>query len=199
MCCTAFLTVVGVLLWLLAGKGRPSSLSDTYRERVAALRPELVRLVRYRYPGLADECEDAVHDALLDLLRNEVRVCEQVPTPERLVLYARRVALNKAHDLWNRKDRVDEFPDGDPEPLDPVAPDDPARESELRELHKRIEAALLQLPKKQADAVRLYYFAGLNCAEIAQVLGTSKASVTRLLCHGRRRLAELLSDERDFS
>jgi len=190
---------VGMLVWIWTERWKTSRSGEdrleTYREQLVALRPELVRLVRYRYAGLGDECEDAVGDALLDLLNDAGRVLHQIPTPERLVLYARRAALNKAADLCRKRARSDEFPDGDPQRLQLIAPEDTTRGSEQHEDAQRIRAALERLPEMQRAAVTMKYFMGLSCAEIAQSLGTSEKSVTRLLTNGRQRLARILADE----
>ncbi len=189
----------GVLAWLWTGGrgGARLSASETYREQLSDLRPELVRVVRGRYQSLGDLCEDAVDDGLVDLLQDEEDIREKVPTRERLFLYARRVVLNKAHDLAYKGPRTEEFPDGDPEALNPVAPDDTSRQSERRELSQHIDDALKRLPSMQAQAVRLFYIADLSCAEIARILGTSEKSVTRLLSNGRKALARLLADEQN--
>jgi len=55
--------------------------------------------------------------------------------------------------------------------------------------------ALAKLPRSQRVSVVLHHAAGYRVAEIAEILGTSAASVKVHLLRGRRRLAELLGDE----
>lgn len=55
--------------------------------------------------------------------------------------------------------------------------------------------ALAKLPRSQRVSVVLHHAAGYRVAEIAEILGTSSASVKVHLLRGRRRLAELLGDE----
>jgi len=194
--------VCGLLAWLWAGgrggAGLRASASEAYREQLMALRPRLLQEVERKYQDLGEQCEDAVNEGLAHLLRDEKKVREKVPTAERLFLYARRVVLYKAYDLAYRRFKPEEFPDGDPEALNPVAPDNTALEVERRELSQPIEDALKRLPRMQEQAVRGHYFSDYSCAEIAQVLGTSEKSVTRLLSNGRKGLARLLGDGKDL-
>lgn len=55
--------------------------------------------------------------------------------------------------------------------------------------------ALSKLPRTQRVSVVLHHAAGYPVAEIAEILGTSAASVKVHLLRGRRRLAELLGDD----
>ncbi len=53
-------------------------------------------------------------------------------------------------------------------------------------------AALGQVPNRQRSALVLHYYAGYRVREIAEILGTSPATVRVQLTTGRRRLAQIL-------
>lgn len=76
-----------------------------------------------------------------------------------------------------------------PETPDPGVPDD----------HGLVEVleALRRLSPGQRAAVFLHYRADLPVAEVARMMGTSSAVVRVQLMRGRRRLRELLGDDRD--
>jgi RNA polymerase sigma factor (sigma-70 family) len=60
-------------------------------------------------------------------------------------------------------------------------------------------AALARLSPRQRAAVVLFHYAGYHLAEIAEILGSTKPTVSVHLTRGRRRLRKLLEDEDDRS
>jgi RNA polymerase sigma-70 factor (ECF subfamily) len=58
-----------------------------------------------------------------------------------------------------------------------------------------IFAALSQLSDRQRAAVVLHHYAGYRLREIAEILGTQKATVGVHLTRGRRRLRQILEEE----
>jgi RNA polymerase sigma-70 factor, ECF subfamily len=56
-------------------------------------------------------------------------------------------------------------------------------------------AALAQLSDRQRAAVVLHHYAGYPLREIAEILGTQKATVGVHLTRGRRRLRQILEEE----
>jgi RNA polymerase sigma-70 factor (ECF subfamily) len=62
-----------------------------------------------------------------------------------------------------------------------VAPDYPEREAGRRELQDEIERALLLLPARHREILKLHCFENLSRAEIAARLGTSERAVKRVV------------------
>jgi len=56
-------------------------------------------------------------------------------------------------------------------------------------------AALRHLSERQRAALILRFYAGYETADIAQIMGTSRATVRVHLSRGRRHLATLLGEE----
>ncbi len=79
-----------------------------------------------------------------------------------------------------------------------VAADTPAPDRVVmaREELRRLEAALLQLPARTREAVRLAYFEGLSGKEVAARMGVTKSTASQHLAHGALILAGILSDMR---
>lgn len=59
-----------------------------------------------------------------------------------------------------------------------------------------VVAALARLPERQRAAIVLHYYVGYSLKEIAEILGIAKPTVGVHLTRGRRRLRQLLEDER---
>ncbi|KKM18372.1 hypothetical protein LCGC14_1666370 [marine sediment metagenome] len=71
--------------------------------------------------------------------------------------------------------------------------DDPGGVCERREMQEDVKAAINQLPKKQKEAVRIYF---LNCKtflETAKELGVSRQAVNRRVLTAKETLRETLS------
>jgi RNA polymerase sigma-70 factor (ECF subfamily) len=67
---------------------------------------------------------------------------------------------------------------------------------EMEEPARDLVAALAQLSDKQRAAVVLHHAAGYPVNEVAGIIGSTSAAVRVHLMRGRRRLRELLGDER---
>jgi RNA polymerase sigma factor (sigma-70 family) len=105
------------------------------------------------------------------------------PRPIHLRAWLYRVAHNAAINMRSRKDwghdELSPDVDGVPQP-----PDVAAQRSEVRE----IVANMDDLPDRQAAALRMSVFEGLDYEEIARHLGTSPNSVRALLSRARSQL-----------
>ena len=57
--------------------------------------------------------------------------------------------------------------------------------------------AVRSLPRRQAQAIALYYLEDLSVAEVARVLGTAEGTVRKHLFEGRKKVVRLLRLEED--
>ncbi len=153
------------------------------------LAPRLYRLA-LRLLGDTAEAEDVVQEAMLRLWQIAPRWQPGAAQPGTWVY---RVAMNLATDRLRRRRSV--ALDSVPEPADDApAPFDALLETDRT---RALEAALVQLPDRQREAVVLRHLEGLANPEIADVMGVSVEAVESLTARGRRRLAELLSARRE--
>ncbi|MBD9118961.1 MAG: RNA polymerase subunit sigma-24, partial [Clostridiales bacterium] len=60
---------------------------------------------------------------------------------------------------------------------------------------RRVNAALAQLPRDMAAAVRLVYFEEMTYAEAARVMGKKSKQVDNLLYRAKRELQSILGEE----
>ncbi len=149
------------------------------------------RLLRYAARMLGDraEAEDVVQEAMLRLWRIAPDWQSGLAQPSTWVF---RVAANLCTDrLRRRRATVPELPD---------LPD-PGQGADAQMMQARraqaLEAALLQLPERQREAVILRHLEGLTNPEIAAIMMVGVEAVESLTARGKRRLAAILAGEKD--
>ena len=77
-----------------------------------------------------------------------------------------------------------------------VPMDEAAEIAAPQEPESEVLEALKTLPENYRVSLYLHYYEQYSAKEIAQVMGKKEATVTQYLSRGRRKLRELLSDER---
>lgn len=142
-----------------------------------------------RMLGDRDEAEDVAQEAMLRLWR---MAPEWQAGRAQVSTWLYRVAANLCTDRLRRRrttpiDTVDEPEDG----RAPVAErmQDAARA-------RALEAALMQLPQRQREAVVLRNLEGLSNPEIAAVMDLSVEAVESLTARGKRALKAILAGRR---
>jgi RNA polymerase sigma-70 factor (ECF subfamily) len=134
--------------------------------------PAVWRAVLAFSGGRRDVADDAVAEAF-------ARAIQRGPTIRDPGPYLFRIAFRiAAADLRERAPQLEDRAVTDPEPLVDLLD------------------AMRKLTPAQRAAVYLHYRADMPVREIARVLGTTGAAVRVNLMRGRRRLAELLGEER---
>jgi RNA polymerase sigma-70 factor (ECF subfamily) len=129
----------------------------------------------YAYAGDAEVASDAVAEAFAQLLHRG----EGVRTPDRWIWRAGfRIA---AGELKTRRG------------VEPLGPGIDVASLAGQELI----STLRLLPARQRAALVLHYYGGYKAREIAEILGSTAATVRVHLSQGRRRLRKLLEEEND--
>jgi RNA polymerase sigma-70 factor (ECF subfamily) len=147
---------------------------------VEALQDELVHFAFCRLRNLPD-AEDAVQEVLIQAYRERDRHCAVV----RVRPYLYRMVANRCTDALRRRQRTPQCGI----PVGPAAPEPQA--DRLGE----IEALLTQLPRHQADAIRLRIFSGLPFQAIAEAAGVSLPTIKSRFRYGVERLRGILGKE----
>ncbi len=116
---------------------------------------------------------------------------ERIPDNPRNFLFvcARNLLINLA-----RREQVvpmETFADLDVLGIASGAPDADRLIIEKEEL-RRVEAAIEQLPTRTREAIRLSYFEGLSCAEIAKRMGVTHRAASQFLAKGTLILGDIL-------
>jgi RNA polymerase sigma-70 factor (ECF subfamily) len=133
--------------------------------------------------GDAEHAADAVQEAFV---RAHVR-WRKLRHYDDPVGWVRRVAVNLLRDQHRRSKRKDRA-------IARLAAT-PAQPTGAPE-HDRLGDLLEELPRQQRTAVALYYVEGLTVAEVAEAMGLAEGSVKSHLHDGRRRLREIVREER---
>lgn len=155
---------------------------------VAAKAPRVLALAG-RVLGDAAEAEDVTQEVFERVWRHARR---WRPGGARFDTWLHRVALNLCYDRLRRRR---EIPTADPPELPDPAPG-PERGLAAADAGRAVAAALAALPPRQRDAVVLCHYQELSNIEAAAVLEMTVEALESLLSRARRRLRELLADER---
>lgn len=112
--------------------------------------------------------------------------------------YAFKVARHLCGDLADRsRRRREDLTDFSTSPgdVEPAALVTPESLTEREELAARVRAAVKRLPRRQQEALGLYYFAHYSVKEVAGIMGVVEPTVRSLLMQGRNTLRGTLGDE----
>lgn len=159
-------------------------------EEALRLAPRLRAFFERR--GHGDEAPDLVQELFVLLLTRPGRFTSAAPAPLRSLLFAIawRIGANASR-------RRRPFRAGDPEEEGAADPElDPEERAVLAERARRAAAALDSLPEGTRRALLLVADDGLSPAEGARALGIREEAFRARLCRGRRRIAEILEEDR---
>ncbi|MEX0287357.1 MAG: RNA polymerase sigma factor [Paracoccaceae bacterium] len=174
------------LLVLYANGDRQAAAELTRRMLPRAL------AVATRVLGDRAEAEDVAQEAMLRLWRvaPEWRMGEA-----RVSTWLYRVTMNLCVDLRRKRRAPQVALEDAPEPSD----DGPSAAEQLlaADRHDALQAALMQLPDRQRQAVVLRHLEELANPEIAEILGVGVEAVESLTARGKRALTAALRQRRD--
>jgi RNA polymerase sigma-70 factor (ECF subfamily) len=159
-----------------ARRGDKDALGALFR----ALQPQLLRYLRGRLPGAA---EDLAAHTWLDAVRNLHRFTGGREDFRRWLF---TIARRRAQDELRRRARRPEVVTDRPPEV--ATDDDPEAGDDLG----RALALVRRLPDDQADAVLLRIVAGMDVSQVAEVMGRSEGSVRVLVHRGLHRLRDLI-------
>ena len=154
-----------------------------YRELVARYAPQLLRFAArvLRDPA---EAEDVVQETCLRLWQH----AREYTPRARVTTWLHRITHNLAVDRLRARGRLKPLPDEDE---DEDAMPESARQPSLIDEKRRVlalDAALAELPERQAAALTLVHLDGLSGKEAAEVLGIGAEALESLLARARRAL-----------
>jgi RNA polymerase sigma-70 factor (ECF subfamily) len=147
------------------------------------------RHARYaaRMLGSLDAAEDAVQDALVRAF-DRLADCRE---PEKFAGWLFLILRNRCFAERRRYRREVAWPEG----ADTIAtPEDAGLPAEQRELGQALKEAVEELTAEQREAFVLKHVEGLSYKEIAEITGTSVASLKMRVHRAYDRLRELMKD-----
>jgi RNA polymerase sigma-70 factor (ECF subfamily) len=165
----------------------------------AALRALMERygnvLMRTAYLLVKDK--HAAEEAVMDTFIQAYRKIDQLQDPNRLENWLLRIVVNRCRmrmRTWSWR-RI--FPLPHVEQM--IADDEPGPEELLMDAwrNEKLSEALLKLDYKYRETIVLFYYNGLNVAEIAEQTGSNENTVKARLARGRAKLKLMLEKQED--
>ncbi len=181
---TAETTDLDYALLRRVARGDDAALAELIRRHQARLSQLAFRLLKDPL-----EAEDALQEVFLRVYDNAHRFEPRSSVSAWLNRITANHCLNllrtrRPQDSLDRED-APEVPDVSPSPLEAL---------EERDLNRRLEELLSQLPENQRRALVLKRFGGLSYQEIGEQLGLSVPAVDGLLKRARQFLKQALKD-----
>lgn len=149
----------------------------------------LVQGTVYRLVGNTADAWDCVQDTFLEAVKLDRR--EPIRNWSAML---RHLATAKALDLLRRRSRHRTRCNAEADPAEAVSREaSPMAHAEARELADRLRAAVVQLPRRQAQVFCLTCFEQMSSEEVAERLGISATAARMLLSRARERLRRILA------
>ena len=172
-----------------ARRGDEAALVALYERHHAAIFRFAFRLLDSRASA-----EDVVHDCFIDLVRasGRDRAADFDPARGTLRQYLYGMARHRAHRIFRRAAREQEFDDGaDERRADESC--EPLAQVLGEELSEVVRRAVSALPEAQRESLILFEYEELSLAEIAEVVGADVNAVKARLWRARQNLKKTLA------
>jgi len=151
-------------------------------ERLMRQYERLVLRTALRILGNPDDAQDVAQEVFLRLYRN----LKKVEAAGNLEGWLYRVAVNLCRDQRRRKGRTEELEDV------VAAPGDPQQELTAAERRRVLMMSLRMLPEKERAALVLRDLEGLSTSEVAEILGSSEATVRSQISKARGKVKDFV-------
>jgi len=168
-----------------------------FQELFQKFSPRILQYVR-RFVGSDAQAEEVTQDVFVQVFRFRDRYQPTSRLASWVFTIATNLCLNELRrperqlrvDIWDRRD--------DDGPVDPPLPDPhaitPEQGASTRELARRLEQAVAELPPKQRAALLLSRMDGLAYRDVGQALGCSEGAVKALLFRATQSLKKTLKE-----
>ncbi|GAB4004374.1 sigma-70 family RNA polymerase sigma factor [Spirosoma migulaei] len=125
--------------------------------------------------------EDAVQEVFIDIWRMRATLSEEIISIKFYLYRSLRRRIHRMQGKYQTGERIEELVDDDTTPTS-VTEETTQIEQESRDLlSRRIQELLTQLPKRQVEALTLYYYDEFSIAEIAQLMDVNEKSVRNFI------------------
>lgn len=149
-------------------------------------------LYKIAYCVLTDKSlvEDAIQETFAKLIKKADRINEddEYKTAVYIGLYCKYTAMDMNGEQYKEIHMPQEFE----HISDDTSENDPLDYVINKENISELEKAIKELPEIYSDSVKLFYYSGISCDEIAQIMKTSPANVRKRLERARKMLKEKL-------
>jgi len=146
--------------------------------------------IGYRLLGTRQDAEDLAQEVFLKVWLNAAK---WQPGRAKFSTWIHRVAVNLCLDRLRKKREL--LVETVPEQIDQTPPVVDKMVGQQTADH--VQRAVSELPERQRAAITLCHFQDLGNIEAADIMGVSVEALESLLSRGRRRLRQLLIEDRD--
>lgn len=158
------------------------------------MRPRLYR-VAYSIVRDRDEADDLAQEALIRAVTKRFLFLGRGSVSGWMTRIVANLAKNRLRDGRRRREIMQEaLPDEKAargaQASAARAPDEMAEENQAR---AKLVAAMLELPERQRDVVRLHVIAALDFGDVAEALGMTEANARVTFSHAKKKLMEKVS------
>ncbi len=165
-------------LWRGLREGDDSALTAIFDRYHATL---------YNYGGKLspdpDLVKDAVQEVFIDVWRTRATLVQDIISIKFYLYRSLRRRLQRIQGKYQLGDDIQEF--DDESGLTTLAEETVQIEQESRDLlSRRLQELLTQLPKRQIEALTLYYYDDFSVREIAQIMDVNEKSVRNFIHRG---------------
>jgi RNA polymerase sigma factor (sigma-70 family) len=125
--------------------------------------------------------EDAVQEVFIDVWRMRATLSEDINSIKFYLYRSLRRRIHRMQDKYQTAGSIDDMADDENTPMS-IAEETVQIEQESRDLvSRRIQELLTHLPKRQVEALTLYYFDDFGISEIAQIMDVNEKSVRNFI------------------
>ncbi|QHW01544.1 sigma-70 family RNA polymerase sigma factor [Spirosoma endbachense] len=125
--------------------------------------------------------EDAVQEVFIDVWRMRATLSEDINSIKFYLYRSLRRRIHRMQDKYQTAESIDDMADDEKTPM-AIAEETVQIEQESRDLvSRRIQELLTHLPKRQVEALTLYYFDDFGISEIAQIMDVNEKSVRNFI------------------
>ncbi|WP_232074034.1 RNA polymerase sigma factor [Spirosoma aureum] len=125
--------------------------------------------------------EDAVQEVFIDVWRMRATLSEDINSIKFYLYRSLRRRIHRMQDKYQTAESIDDMADDEKTPMS-IAEEAVQIEQESKDLvSRRIQELLTHLPKRQVEALTLYYFDDFGISEIAQIMDVNEKSVRNFI------------------
>ncbi len=170
-----------------------------FDELIRRLTPRLYGLVYH----MTSNHEDT-NDLLQEVFAKAYQSLNGFQGKSSFYTWAHSIAVNKTLNFLKKRGKrhhvslndVDSAIENDPDFIEATASKDPVRETDIKELQKKLNEAMLKLSPNHRAVVTMFDIQGMPHSEISKILGISEGTVRSRLFYAHQALQNYLKEFR---
>ncbi|WP_317166513.1 RNA polymerase sigma factor [Spirosoma terrae] len=125
--------------------------------------------------------EDAIQEVFIDIWRMHATLSADINSIKFYLYRSLRRRIHRMQEKYHSDERIDEVADEATTPISATEESIQIEQESRVLLHKRIQELITNLPKRQAEALTLYYFDDFSIHDIAQIMDVNEKSVRNFI------------------